>query len=119
MADESGDVMDIELLHDLLPVFLDRFYAQIQFGRDLFVRITLCDQLEHLRFALSKFDIHLLRSSGVGLSGLLTETFCDSWTEIRISFRDFPDGIHYIFGRGLFEQVSGSASGESLLDVLI
>lgn len=27
VADQTGDIVDIELVHDLLPMFLDRFNA--------------------------------------------------------------------------------------------
>ena len=43
IASEAGDVMDVQLIHDLLPVLLDGFDADREFGGDLLVRKSLCD----------------------------------------------------------------------------
>ena len=51
MAGESGGVVDVEFVHQLLPVFLDRLDADAEFGRDLFVRRPFGHELQHLRFA--------------------------------------------------------------------
>jgi hypothetical protein len=39
--------MNVKLVHQMLPVFLHRFDADAEFGRDLFVRGTLGYELLH------------------------------------------------------------------------
>ena len=51
VAGEAGDVMDVELGHEPLPMVVHRFKAQAQFGGDLFVAVAFGNQLEHLHFA--------------------------------------------------------------------
>ena len=51
MPGKPGGVVDVELVHQLLPVLFDGFDAYAEFGRDLFVGRTLRDELQHLRFA--------------------------------------------------------------------
>ena len=43
--------MDVELVHQMLAVLLDRLDADVQLGRDLLVGLALGDQLEDLQLA--------------------------------------------------------------------
>ena len=49
IAGETGDLVDIELGHEILPMFFDRFNADAKFRRSLFVGLAFGDQLEHLQ----------------------------------------------------------------------
>src|SRR6185503_19029760 len=48
---ETGDVVDIELAHEILPVFVNRLEAETQFRGDLLVGFAFGNQLEHLHLA--------------------------------------------------------------------
>ena len=48
---EAGYVVNVQLVHELLPVLLHRFDADEQFAGDLFVGVAFGDQLEHLQLA--------------------------------------------------------------------
>ena len=60
VAGETGDVMDVELAHETLPIFVHRFEAQAQFGGDLFVGVAFGNQLEHLHLARTQAVATLL-----------------------------------------------------------
>ena len=57
VAGEARGVVDVQLRHEMLPMFVDRFEADPQFRRDLFVGLAFGNQLEHL---------HLTRTQPVG-----------------------------------------------------
>jgi len=48
VAGETGDLVDVELGHEILPVFFDGFDADAEFRRGLFVGLAFGNQLEHL-----------------------------------------------------------------------
>ena len=52
---ESCHVVNFQLVHELLPVFLDGFDADEQFAGDLFVGVAFRDQLKHFQLAGSEF----------------------------------------------------------------
>jgi len=54
MAGEAGDIMNIQFIHHLLPMLLNRFDADRQFRRDLFVGMAFGDELKDLRLAGSE-----------------------------------------------------------------
>ena len=60
VAGETCNVVDVELLHEALPVFLDCLNADAQFRCDLFVGLAFGNQLEHLRFARTQAGFLLL-----------------------------------------------------------
>src|SRR6202158_3373473 len=60
VAGETGDVMDVELAHEMLPMFVHRFEAHAQFGGDLFVALPFGNQLEHLPLARTQVVALLL-----------------------------------------------------------
>src|SRR5688572_26010389 len=51
VAGETGDVVDVEFAHQMLPVFVHRFESDAQFRGDLFVGFALGNQLEHFHLA--------------------------------------------------------------------
>ena len=51
VAREPRDVMDVELAHEVLPMFVHRLEAHAQFCGDLFVGLAFGNQLEHLHLA--------------------------------------------------------------------
>ena len=54
---ETGNVMNVQLRHEMLSVFVHRLEAHAQFRRNLFVRLAFGNQLEHF---------HLTRTQAVG-----------------------------------------------------
>src|SRR5437867_2188799 len=54
VARKAGHIMNIQFVHDLLPMFLHRLDADGEFGGDLLVGLALGNELEHLRFARSQ-----------------------------------------------------------------
>src|SRR2546429_797017 len=63
---EAGDFVDVQLVHHLLPVFLDGFDADAKFGGDLFVRETFGDQLQYFGFARGQSAVLFLDRSAAG-----------------------------------------------------
>ena len=53
VARKSSSVVDIELIHHLLAVFLNRLLTNAQMGRDLLVRHALSHKLQYLCFTQS------------------------------------------------------------------
>ena len=51
---DIGNAMQAQLPHDIESVGLDGLQAQIQGISDLLVRITFCQELQHLPFSRSK-----------------------------------------------------------------
>ena len=51
VAGEAGDVVDVELAHEMLPMFVHGFEADAQFRGDLLVGLAFGNQLEHLHLA--------------------------------------------------------------------
>ena len=56
VAGETRVIVDAELLHDTLPVFLNGFNANTQFGRDLLVGLPFGNQLENSHFARAQAE---------------------------------------------------------------
>src|SRR5882672_8601979 len=52
---ETSHVVNVQLVHELLPVFLDSFDADEQFAGDLFVGVAFRDQLQHFQLTRSEF----------------------------------------------------------------
>ena len=48
VARETSDIVDVELAHEMLPVFVHRFESHAQFRRDLLVGFAFRNQLEDL-----------------------------------------------------------------------
>src|ERR1035437_1912923 len=61
VAGKPGDVMDVELAHEMLPMFVHRFEAHAQFPGDLFVGLAFGNQLEHLHLARTQAVCFLLQ----------------------------------------------------------
>src|SRR2546425_579710 len=88
VADQPGDVVDIQLLHYLLAMLLDCLDAEVQLRCDLLVGIAFRNELENFGFALGQLDIRLMWGGifhRVG-SGLFAQTFGYRRTEIGIAF---------------------------------
>src|SRR5437868_7120170 len=111
--------MNIELLHDLLPVLFDGLYAQAKLSGNLFVGVTLGDQLQDFRLALSQFDWRFFGPLLLVLDGLLAQALRNGRAEEGVALSDLADGGDNVLGGGLLEQVSGSAGGERLLDMFV
>src|SRR5688572_5439014 len=59
---EPGRIMDSQFIHDILPMFLDRFYADLQVTGDLLVRFAFGDQLQHFHLTRTEmFSISTIR----------------------------------------------------------
>jgi len=51
VARETGGVVDVELLHEMLAMFLHRLDADSEFRRGFLVGLALGNELEHLHLA--------------------------------------------------------------------
>src|SRR5579859_6527303 len=51
VAGQARGVVDVQLRHEVLPMFVDRFETDAQLRGNLFVGFALGDQLEHLDLA--------------------------------------------------------------------
>lgn len=54
-ADEAGHIMDLKSFHQLTPVCLDGFDAQIETLGHIFRGMPFCNQLQH--FALARTEL--------------------------------------------------------------
>ena len=112
-AGQPCSVVDPELLHEMLPVFLDCFHADAQFRCDLFVGLTLGGQLEHFRLAGAKLDapvvagchpVQWFPATGLQAPG-------NRGTAIRMALVDLPHRSCQDLGRGLSEGLAPSGRG--------
>jgi hypothetical protein len=71
---EACRVVNVELFHQMLPVFFDRLDADGEFRRDLFVGLALGDELQNFHLAGAEMrDLFLekILSNGQPLIGMV------------------------------------------------
>ena len=61
VAGETGDVMDVELAHEMLPVFVHRLEGHAKFRGYLFVGLAFGNQLKNLDLPRTQAVVFLLR----------------------------------------------------------
>src|SRR6266513_3505160 len=85
--------MDVQLVHDLLPVLFNRFNANAQFGCDLLVRPAFGNELQHFclprREVISSFAARL--SIRKGSPALIAQPFGYRWTKISVAALGFAN----------------------------
>jgi hypothetical protein len=110
--------VDVEFLHDVMPVFFNRFGADAQVAGDLFIGLAFGNQPEHLRLPRSQAsDAALGHSQPITRFRVMTvELPGDGGTEEGVAVRNFPDRLGQQVGRGMFDQVSRHAQRGHLLD---
>ena len=121
VAGETRDIVDVQFRHEMLPVLVDRFEADTQFRRDLFVGLAFGNQLEHLHLAWTQPVDSLLELSPAARRLLIAtgEALGDGGAEKRFSFMHFPNRRGQNMRGGLFEQKSRGAYLSHLLDVRV
>lgn len=77
---EASGVVDVQLRHQVLPVFVDRFEAHAQFRGNVLVGFALRDELEHLQLPRTQAI-----ARGPGLSTFLN-SFGNQWAEECVPF---------------------------------
>src|SRR5208282_5977697 len=101
VAGESGGVVDVELLHEMLAMLLDGLDADAEFRRGFLVGLALSDQLQHFHLARSQLGGFLLEQSHAA-GRLRIETLAtlgNGGAEKRVSFLDFPNRpTHFVGG---------------------
>jgi hypothetical protein len=112
IAGEAGDFMDIELVHDLLPVFFDGLDADAQFGSDLFIGVAFGDELEGLGFAAceARFFPGLIFSKDFLIE--VAETRSNLGAESGFAFEYLTDGLEQFGGSGFFEEITAGAASD-------
>ena len=90
---ETGDVVDVELAHETLPVVVHRFEAHAQLSGDLFVGMALGNQLEHLHLARTQLvALFLERLASIQrLLAATLEALGNGRAEKGVSFLDFAN----------------------------
>ena len=63
IASKPRDVMDIQLAHQMLPMFIHRLETHAQFRGDLLIGFSLRDQLQYFHLARAQGVVFLLGSS--------------------------------------------------------
>src|SRR5207247_9745066 len=116
---EGGGVVQVELLHDIRAVLLDRLYAQGEAAGDFTVAPSCSDQLENLLFAWRE---HIGRRTGAGLPGVRAEVAGDDALGHRgaaefLALRDAVDGKHVLGRAGVLYYVSPGRSPAAGADV--
>ena len=112
--------MNVQFVHQLLPMFLDRLDADEQLAGDLFVGIAFGNQLQHLQLARGEFRGFLLaRWPADRCAEMFQQTFGNGGTEKGVAFFRLADGSYQVLSGSLFDQVSGSAGVSQLLHILV
>jgi len=111
VAGETRDVVDIELAHQMLPMFVHRFESDAQFRGDLFVGLAFGNQLEHLQLAWTQPVDPLLElsSSRERLRIATVEAPGDGGAEKCVSFLHLPNRRGQNVRGGLLDQKSRDA----------
>src|SRR5439155_20996204 len=108
VARETGDVMDVELAHEMLPMFVHRFEADAQFRGDLFVGPAFGNQLEHLHLARTEPVVFLFEAPSSILRLLIAtvEALGNGRAEKLVSSLDLANRLGQNVCGGLLEQKS-------------
>ena len=116
---ETRRVVKVELLHQVVPVLLDRLDADAQLRRDLFVGFALSNQLENLQLARTQagesFPGGALRARRLFLR-VRSRLEMEGLKNVPPSL-DLPDGVSQIGQGALLQQVSRRAGRGHLLDI--
>src|SRR5215470_7998185 len=96
-ANDLGRVVEIELLHDVLAVRLDRVDAHRQDGGDLLVRLSLGDQLEDLALTVGQQREVVLDVLAAGVAEIsLEQDLRDGRAEERAAAPDRLDRLQQV-----------------------
>src|SRR5260221_4679207 len=103
--------MDVELAHEVLPMFVHRFEAHAQFRGDLFVGLAFGNQLERLHLARAEVIILLFEFPSSLQRRLLAavEALGNGWTVKGISLLHLANSRGEDLRGSLFEQESRGA----------
>src|ERR1041385_3607206 len=83
---KTGDVVDVELAHEMLPMFVHRFEGYAEFRGDLFVGLAFGDQLEHFHFARTQSVAFGFHSASKRLLRAVLNAFGNRAAEKAVSF---------------------------------
>src|SRR5262245_18311358 len=116
-ANDLGRVVQIELLHDVLAVRLDRVDAHGEHGRDLLVRLALGDQLEHLALAVGEEGQVVLDVLAAGIAEIaFEEDLRPGWAEERPAAADRLHGLQEVEVLRILQQIAPRTRLEALAD---
>ena len=111
--------MDVELRHEILPMFFDRFDADAEFRGGLFVGLALGNKLEHLQLARTQAGNLLPLGSPFRGRLLIVQSLGNGGAEKSVSLLNFPNRHGQILGGDLFEQKTHRADPDRLVDVRV
>ena len=111
--------MDVELAHEMLPMFIHRFKADTQFRSDEFVGLAFGDELQHLHLARTETVVFLfgIPAPPPLSASAITYVFGDGRAVEFVPILDFADRRGKNVGRSLFEQKPSRTQRCDLLDV--
>lgn len=118
ISSESGNVMDLQDIHDFLPMRLDRFHADIKLLCNRFVGIAFGDQLEDFKLARSKSAPDPAKPASFDNFSIIgNEMFCNGRRKIGVAFVDLLDRSDQILPCCLLENVSRSPRLKNLAHI--
>jgi len=92
--------MNVQFVHDLLAMFLDRLDADVQFGRNLLVRESLGNKLQHFGLARGQFPgLPRRLAGGESLTALIAQAFGNRRAEKRVPSLHFANRSYQIVGK--------------------
>src|SRR5438128_10435174 len=108
VARESRDVVDVQLVHDVLAMFLDGLDTDAQFAGDLLIGFAFGDQLQHFRLAGGQTAAPLLHEYATNDSFAIVphELLRNGGTEEYLAGLDFAYRRDEVDDNGLFEQIA-------------
>jgi hypothetical protein len=121
VAGESSGIVDVKFLHQALPVFLNRFDADVQFVGGLLIGFALGNKLQHLSFPRGQQEgiSAGVISPGRGIPVMTLDASGDRGAEVRPALIHFTDGLGQHMGRRLFDQIAGRAERHDLFYIRV
>ena len=115
---DFGGVVQIELLHQIRAMGLDRGDADIEQRGDFFVRATFRQQLQDFLFTIGQQVIGVGQPASLQLPHVVFDQHAgDGRAEERLSAGDRAKRRHQIFVGRILQQVRACAGGQRTNDV--
>ena len=61
---KSGSIVDVEFLHQMFAMFLDRFHTDAEIGSGFLIGFAFGDQLQHFHFARGQLNRPFVKLPG-------------------------------------------------------
>src|SRR5208282_6281272 len=103
MARESGDIVDSQLVHHLLAMFLDGFDADGEFGGNLLVEPPFGNELKHFRLPAGQVPARFALAFAERLAAMVAQALGYHRAEICVALVGLADRFGQVVDRSLFD----------------